>query len=259
MPMPAAKKYRVIIAHGGPEERRQISELLERSKLFQVIYATSDGIDCVKKAIRCQPELVITDTVLTGIDGLEVLYRLKATQEKTKVILLTSYQLFLNNRTASERADYTILAPYTGDLLVKRAMEMVMAPTHTFSLQAVAEETAALLADIGAPMRLKGYSVLFDGVQLVALEPGLIHRHGPDGLYAQLCSRHHESYRNVERCMRSLSQHIFTHTSLNVLENYFSKSDLGRSGVTNLTLIATLASHVRKRLKNKEVTSIREA
>lgn len=258
--MPTAKKFRVIIAHGEPEERRQLSELLERSKLFQVIYSTSNGIECVKKAIRYQPELVITDIVLTGIDGLEVLCRLKATLEKTKVILLTSYQLFLHNRTASERADYTILAPYTGDVLVKRATEMVLAPDHTFSLQAVADETAKLLAEIGAPMRLKGYGPLFDGIQLVAMEPDLIHRHGPDGLYAQLCSRHHESYRNVERCMRSLGQHIFTRTNLSALQNYFTKSDLEEGGVTNLTLIATLAFHVRKRIKSehKDETSIRE-
>lgn len=248
--MPAFKKHRAIIAHCDPVEQHRLSRLLTDTKLFGVTCTTHSGEVCVGQAFRSQPDIVIADTLLTGIDGLEVLRRIKECCSRTKVLLLTTYNLLMRSRLAAELADYCIISPFADNVLVSRSIELVQENKETFSYHLVNEQTAATLSIVGAPRRLKGYSYVNGGIQLAVHDPNVLHCHtGPNGLYPQLCRRYNESYRNVERCMRSVSDYIFKNTNLAVLEEYFSPSVLSHGRITNFTLIGTLAARVTDELR----------
>lgn len=248
--MPAFQKYRAIIAHGDPLEQQRLSRLLTAAKLFQVILTTHSGEVCVDQALRSQPDLVIADTLLTDLDGLEVLRRIKASCRQTKVLLLTSYNLLARSRAAMELADYCILAPYSDSVLTARAIELAQEEQEAFPYHLVSERTAANLSVLGAPRRLKGYPYVSGGVQLTVQDPNVLYCHtGPNGLYPQLCRRYNETYRNVERCMRSVSDHIFKNTHLSILEEYFPATVLAHGRITNFALIATLSARVTDELR----------
>lgn len=244
--MELTQKYRVMIAHGDPAAQQRISHVLEAAKLFQVVFTTHNGEVCIKQAIRSQPDLVIADTLLAGADGLEVLQQIKSHCNSVQVILLTNYHSLKQNRTVLEMADYCIVAPYSDAILAQRAADTVHSyRNERFPLHLVSNQTAAVLAALNAPVQLKGYSYLRDGIQLSVHDPNAIHHHtGPNGLYAQLCSRHKVSYHNIERCIRSVSDHIFKCTNLSVLEEFFTQDNLARGRISNLTLISTLATRV---------------
>lgn len=87
-------KYSVMIAHGDPSAQQRISSALAATKLFQVIFTTHNGEVCIRQALRSQPDLVIADTLLAGVDGLEVLKQIKTRCGNTQVILLTTYHAF---------------------------------------------------------------------------------------------------------------------------------------------------------------------
>lgn len=254
--MSSAQKYRVIIAHSDPAEQRRISSILEKTKLFQVVFVTHSGEACIRRAVQNQPHLVVADALLSGVDGLEVLQHVKLRCPNTRVLFLTSYHTLMRHRAVSELADYCILTPYSPEVLAARAMEMVQTqPEGLFPERMVSSQTAAELAVLSAPMRLKGYAYVSDGIRLSVLNPEVIHHHvGPNGLYAQLCRRHNECYRNVERCMRTVSDYIFEHAALHTLEQYFTPADLARGRITNLTLISALAAHITETLRKAQAS-----
>lgn len=248
--MPAFQKYRAIIAHYDPVEQQHLSRLLMEAKLFQVIFTTHSGEACVGQALRSQPDLVIADTLLTGLDGLEVLRRIKDGCPHTKVLLLTSYNLLMRSRTVTELADYCIATPYSDSVLVARAIEVSQEEREMFPYHLVSERTAATLAVLGAPRRLKGYPYVNGGIQLTVQDPNVLYCHtGPNGLYPQLCRRYNETYRNVERCMRSVSDYIFKNTHLSVLEEYFPATVLAHGRITNFALISTLSARITDELR----------
>lgn len=237
------KKYRAIIAHCDPEEQHRISRILEETKLFEVLLTTYSGEECVRQSVLRQPDLVIADTVLAGIDGPEVLYQLKARCADTKVLILTGYHTFMENRHILGTADYCVITPYEDYILAARSVALMETPRPQFSVYLVNQFIADSLAVLGVPLRLKGYPYVSDGVQLTVYDPNVIRYHaGPNGLYAQLCRRHHETYKNLERSMRTVSDHIHKHAPLSVLEQYFTPADLSRERIPNLTLISALAS-----------------
>lgn len=256
--MLSAQKYRVIVAHGDPVEQQHISRILEDTKLFQVIFTTHSGEECIYRTLQSQPDLVIADTLLSGVDGLEVLQQIKLRCKNTRVLLLTSYHMLAYQRAVLEMADYCIVTPYAPNILTDRSIKLVQAQLEEpFAAHLVSNQTAAELAILCAPVRLKGYSYINDGIQLSVHDPNVIHHHtGPTGLYAQLCRRHNETYRNIERCMRSVSDHIFKCASLDVLEQYFTQADLSRGRITNITLISTLAARISSNLREQQRHSL---
>lgn len=251
--MPAFQKYRAIIAHCDPVEQHRLSRLLTDSKLFQVILVTHSGEECVRQTLRSQPDIVVADTLLVGLDGLEVLRRIKERCNHTKVLLLTSYTALMRSRTVMELADYCIAAPYTDSVFVARSIELAQEERKDFPFHLVSERTAGTLAVLGAPRRLKGYPYISSGIQLTVHDPNVLLCHtGPNGLYPQLCRRYNETYRNVERCMRSVSDYIFKNTHLSILEEYFPASILAHGRITNFALISTLSARITDELQAQE-------
>lgn len=252
--MSSVQKYRVIVAHSDPAEQQRISRILEETRLFQVIFTTYSGEACIRQALHNQPELVVADTLLSGVDGLEVMEQIGRHCSDTRVLLLTSFNMLVRYRTVLETADYCIVTPYAPDILAARAVELVRTRREEpFPIHLVSSQTAAELANLGAPVKLKGYPYVSDGVQLSVLDPDVIRHHaGPNGLYAQLCRRHNETYRNVERCMRSVSEHILKNTSLDILQQYFTQVDINRGRISNLTLISTLVTRISNELRAQQ-------
>lgn len=257
--MPTAKKYRAIVAHFDPVEQRRIARILRQTDQFEVVLLTHSGEECILQAVQRKPDLVVTEALLSGVDGLEVLHQIKARCSETKVLFLTSYNLFTGDNPAVADADYCILAPYADSVLAARAVELVRPAEEIFSIQAIHDMTVSTLSILSVPPHLKGYIYVKDGVQLSVRDPRVIYDHsGPDGLYAQLRRRHHETYRNIERNIRYVSDYIHQNTALNVLEQYFTPADLKRDHIPNIALIAALAARVSndlRALKNQNVVT----
>lgn len=250
VPMPTAKKYRAIVAHFDPKEQERIARLLRQTDQFEVILLTHSGEECILQAVQRKPDLVVTEALLSGVDGLEVMRQIKKRCSGTKCLFLTNYSVLMENQLAVADADYCILTPYAGSVLAARAVELVQPAEDIFSIQSIHDMTVSTLSVLGVPPRLKGYVYLKDGVQISVRDPNAIRRHsGSDGLYAQLCSRHHATYRNIEHCIRYVSDYIHTNTALDVLEQYFTPADLKRDHIPNITLISTLAARVSNDLR----------
>lgn len=250
--MSAIQKYRAIVAHFDPAEQRRISRLLQDTHQFDVVFVTNSGEACARQAAISAPDLVITETNLAGIDGLELIRQIKARCAKTKILFLTCYDKLLRHPIILANADYSVLAPYTAALIVERALDLVRPPQSEFSVHQVFDQATVILTRLSAPPQMVGYPCVRDGVMLSVLDPKVLSNHaGPDGLYAQLCRRHCVPYKVIERRMRTVGERIQNSPRFfEVLGGYLPHDILEREHIPNLALIAALSAKVTDDLRH---------
>jgi signal transduction histidine kinase/DNA-binding NarL/FixJ family response regulator len=91
------KKRQVLIADDKWENRSIFVNLLSPLG-FEVIEAT-DGENCLERALNIQPDLILLDLVMPGLDGLEVARQLRRSPKlKGVVVLATSASVFNYNQ-----------------------------------------------------------------------------------------------------------------------------------------------------------------
>lgn len=77
---------------------------------FEIVGEAADGEGCLQMARKCKPDLIVLDINMPGMNGLQVLQRLKDEDYPGKVIMLTCYDEFEYVREALRcgAADYVL-------------------------------------------------------------------------------------------------------------------------------------------------------
>ena len=80
---------RVLVVDDHPLTRAALTGLLEHNA-FSVVGEAADGSEAIARARELQPDLVLLDLAMPGLDGLEALPRLRAAAPETEVVVLTA-------------------------------------------------------------------------------------------------------------------------------------------------------------------------
>jgi DNA-binding NarL/FixJ family response regulator len=80
---------RILIVDDHPLTREALSSLL-RAHGFDVVGVASDGRQAITEVSRLQPDLVLLDLSMPGLDGLGALPRLREAAPDTEVVVLTA-------------------------------------------------------------------------------------------------------------------------------------------------------------------------
>ena len=80
---------RILVVDDHPLTRDALSALLAQGG-FDVVGEAADGIEALELAARLQPDLVLLDLSMPGLDGLSVLPRLRASAPGCEVVVLTA-------------------------------------------------------------------------------------------------------------------------------------------------------------------------
>jgi DNA-binding NarL/FixJ family response regulator len=83
-------RARVLVADDVALMLSAVAALLENS--FDVVAAVSNGQSALKKTLKLQPDLVVLDVSMPGMNGIEVAAELKRLGNKAKIVFLTSYE-----------------------------------------------------------------------------------------------------------------------------------------------------------------------
>jgi len=87
--------YRVLIADDEPIIREGLKKVISWDSLgFEVIGTASDGRDAYRKINALRPDLCIIDIRMPGLDGLELISKIKEQNIDVKIIILTGYPEF---------------------------------------------------------------------------------------------------------------------------------------------------------------------
>src|SRR5687768_7488354 len=89
--VPAVSICRVLVVEDHSLVRAGIVRLLEEIDHVQVIGEAGDGREALMQVERLQPDLVLMDITLPGLDGLEVTSRVQKQWPQVKVIILSMH------------------------------------------------------------------------------------------------------------------------------------------------------------------------
>ncbi len=84
------KMIRIAIADDHPIFRDGLRKLLALEEDFQVVAEARDGKEVLDILQRDEPDILLLDLKMPGLDGLSTLQRLQAQKTKTRVIVLTA-------------------------------------------------------------------------------------------------------------------------------------------------------------------------
>jgi two-component system response regulator CpxR len=113
------------------DEREFVQTLSERLLLRDMGSAIAyDGESALQMASEDEPDVMILDLKMPGIDGIEVLKRIKATQPEIEVIILTGHGNESDRETCMQLGAFAYMQkPVDIDILsetMKRANEKIM-------------------------------------------------------------------------------------------------------------------------------------
>ena len=82
---------RILLADDHDVVRRGLTALLDGTDGFAVVGAAADGEEAVVLAGEHQPDVVLMDLSMPGVDGIEATRRLMAERPESRVVVLTSF------------------------------------------------------------------------------------------------------------------------------------------------------------------------
>lgn len=82
---------KVLLADDHAVVRDGLRLLLEAQRDIRVIGEASDGLQAVREAERCRPDVVIMDIAMPKLNGINALIRVREVSPMTKVLILSMY------------------------------------------------------------------------------------------------------------------------------------------------------------------------
>ncbi|HWB84588.1 MAG TPA: response regulator transcription factor [Bryobacteraceae bacterium] len=88
--MPAKSRIRIVVADDHPIFRDGLCKLLALEEDFEVVAQAQDGRQVLDVLQQHEPDILLLDLKMPGLDGLATLQRLQSGKSKTRVIVLTA-------------------------------------------------------------------------------------------------------------------------------------------------------------------------
>ena len=82
---------RIVVADDHAVVRQGLRSFLSLQEDMEVVGEAADGAEAVDAVERLQPDVVLMDMVMPGVDGLSAIRRLLELRPETRIVVLTSY------------------------------------------------------------------------------------------------------------------------------------------------------------------------
>lgn len=202
------KKQTVFLLQDTKELNEELFRLFSGDEFFEVVGMANDGAKGLSLIEEKKPQILITELVLAGADGLCVINRIKDLKIPTKILVLSALcREEIISKAINAGANYFMAKPFNFSLLRERMLDFDERPTeegimvsgvHKISLD---EKISKIFINVGIPPHIKGYSFLREGVKMAVEDPEIINNITKK-LYPMIGEKYSTSASKVERAIR---------------------------------------------------------
>ena len=246
-----SSKIKVLLAEQSAEFGVPCAMAL-KSNGFDVINIKKDGNALLAALEEQQPEVVIMDAFMPGLDGIGVLKSMAGRKEKAKpivIVLSGSDSERLSSQIIAAGADYYFIKPVDFNILSQRISELVnwnsAEQNRALKSKDLEMMVSEVLHQIGVPAHIKGYRYLRYAIIICTQDASLL-----GGitkvLYPSVAKHFQTTPSRVERAIRHAIEVAWDRGDVDVLMSYFGytiQSDRGKP--TNSEFIAMLSDKLR--------------
>jgi len=188
-------KTKIFIADCNSELRKNISDTFKRSKIFEMVGEAGDGEETFSALKKCNPDILIMDVVLPGLDGfalIESIYKSNEIMKKPKIVVTSSliHEGFIT-KAMQLGVSYFMIKPVNENILLDRVREICEAGNKKISTvfsrditlenasgkykaKIVEEKITNIFITVGIPAHIKGYQFLREAIKLAIETPEII-------------------------------------------------------------------------------------
>jgi DNA-binding NarL/FixJ family response regulator len=119
------KKLRLLLVDDHAVVREGLRALLSDDNRFEIVGEAADGVAALSAAERLQPDVVVLDVSIPGLNGAQVARRLKASQPGVRTLALTVHEEggYLRSLMDAGASGYVLKRSAPAELL--RAIEVI--------------------------------------------------------------------------------------------------------------------------------------
>ena len=245
---------RILLADTGEELRQNFVLGLGNEPDIQVVGQTGDGAELVRMVRDMEPDVVVMEMVLTGMDGLEVLNEFSRLERRPKVLILSSYiRGNVAEIAAMKGADYYITKPCRVSTVCERIRQVSaiggLEPERDYKRLNLESQVTAIIHEVGVPAHIKGYQYLRDAILITINDMDVINA-VTKVLYPEVAKRFGTTASRVERAIRHAIEVAWDRGDLETLQKYFGYTVSNAKGKpTNSEFIAMIADRLHLQLR----------
>lgn len=81
--------HRIVLADDHPVVRQSLKRILNQQADFQLVGETDNGLETLGLVKQLQPDLLVTDLMMPGLNGLEVARRVRLSFPATRIVVVS--------------------------------------------------------------------------------------------------------------------------------------------------------------------------
>ena len=198
---------RILIAHADRDFCEMLRKHLSARRMDTEIRLVSSGTELLSFVQNDQPELVIVSTILTDMDGLKAVEKLRTMPAvcQPELIVLSGYSSWVLQKEICAAQPLLYLSlPCDMDWLIERVLNCCreIVSEGSESLEGLKGGSRHLLRECGLTSRSKGFSYI-ETLLRILYEHGTCSESLTKVLYPAVAKYYHTSAANVERAIRS--------------------------------------------------------
>jgi len=264
------KKISVLIADMNEDYCTLLSDLLKNEGDFEVVGTVGDGSRAFELITQTTPNILLTDIVLSSLDGIGLLEKIATLPERqrpTAVVVSGFASDHTLTAAANAGAAYYIQKPCDIPVLIDRVRQLSgrhksssqRQVSNIFQVQrpdlSLESMVTEIIHEIGIPAHIKGYQYLREAIILTIKDMDVINA-VTKVLYPEVAKKYGTTPSRVERAIRHAIEVAWDRGDVEVLQRFFGYTVSGVKGKpTNSEFIAMIADKLQLQLKNSDVNN----
>ena len=259
---------KTFIAVEQQELLENIKFNLEKTKQFEIIGSANNGTDCLSFLNQRTCDLLIVDLMISEIDGIGILTRLKEMRKKSyrKVVCITQFtNPMICNMLEELEVDYCFKYPFDLQHFVQSVQYIASAESQKqdsymnndesekYKKVKIENEITEILHEVGIPAHIKGYMYLRTAILTTYYNIDILGQ-VTKVLYPDIARMYNTTSSRVERAIRHAIEVAWNRGNTDAIDDIFGYTvSAVKAKPTNSEFIAMIADKLRLAHKTDSV------